>query len=199
MRLRHLAVITLCIILTVVPGLAKEKKYEKTMDPQEMMEVWKKLAQPGEPHKLFATLAGSWTTQTKEWREPGQPPMESIGTAESKMLLGGRFLHQDYNGQMMGQPFTGVSIDAYDNIRKKYVTVWMDTRGTGVLIMEGTASQDGKTITLRGSHPKPDGGQMTHRAVWKIVDNDNQIVEMYGAHEKQKETKFLEIIYTRKQ
>lgn len=40
---------------------------------------------------------------------------------------------------------------------------------------------------------------MTHRAVWKIVDNDNQIVEMYGAHEKQKETKFLEIIYTRKQ
>ncbi len=54
------------------------------MDPQEMMEVWKKLAQPGEPHKLFAGLAGSWTTQTQEWMEPGKPPTESTGTAETK-------------------------------------------------------------------------------------------------------------------
>jgi hypothetical protein len=54
--------ILLGIALTVSPGFAKEKKHEKAMDPQEMMEVWKKLGTPGEPHKLFATLAGSWTT-----------------------------------------------------------------------------------------------------------------------------------------
>ena len=67
-----------------------------------MMEVWKQLATPGEPHKLFATLAGSWTTTTKEWMEPGKPPTESTGTAEMKMLLDGRFLYQEYNAQMMG-------------------------------------------------------------------------------------------------
>jgi hypothetical protein len=169
------------------------------MDPQEMMEVWKKLAQPGEPHKLFETLAGSWTTQTKEWMEPGKPPTESTGTAEMKMLLDGRFLYQEYNGQMMGQPFNGIGIDAYDNMTKKYVTVWMDTMGPGIFIMEGTASPDGRTITLRGSHPEPGGGKMTHRAVWKIVDDNNQVFEMYGAHGKEKETKNLEIVYTRKQ
>ena len=199
MQLKQLAVTILCLMLTGTPVLAKEKKHEKPMDPQEMMEVWKKLAQPGEPHKLFATLAGSWTTQAKEWMDPGKPPTESTGTAEMKMLLDGRFLYQEYNAQMMGQPYSGIGIDAYDNLTKKYTTVWMDSMGTGIFIMEGTASADGKTITLKGSHPEPGGGKMTHRALWKITDNDNQVFEMYGAHGKEKESKFLEIIYTRKQ
>jgi len=199
MRFISLAVTALSIILTVSPVLAKEKKGEKSMDQQAMMELWKKLATPGEPHKLLASMAGSWTTTTKEWMEPGKPPTESTGTAEMKMLLDGRFLYQEYNSQMMGQPFSGIGIDAYDNMTKKYVTAWIDSMGTGIFIMEGTASADGKTITLKGSHPEPGGGKMTHRAVWKIVDNNNQTFDMYGAHHRGKETKMLEITYTRKQ
>ena len=199
MRLTTFAAITLCTMLTVSPALAKEKKHEKPMDPQAMMELWKKLAQPGEPHKLFATLAGSWTTQTKEWMEPGKPPMESAGTAETKMLLDGRFLYQEYNAQMMGLPFSGIGIDGYDNVTKKYVTAWIDTMGTGIFFMEGTASPDGKTITLKGSHPEPGGGKMSHRAVWTIKDANSQTFEMYGTHgHGGKEMKFLEIVYTRK-
>ncbi|MFY4727802.1 DUF1579 domain-containing protein [Nitrospira sp. BLG_2] len=199
MQLKQLTVITVCLMLTGSPVLAKEKKHEKHLDEKTMMEMWQKAAQPGEPHTLFASLAGSWTTQTKEWMEPGKPPMESAGTAEMKMLLDGRFLYQEYTGQMMGQPFSGVGIDGYDNLTKKYVTAWIDTMGTGIFLMEGTASPDGKTITLRGSHPEPGGGKMTHRAVWRIADADNHTFEMYGAHGKEKETKFLEIVYTRKQ
>lgn len=199
MRRITLAVTTLCLMLTVSSVLAKEKKHEKPMDPQAMMELWKKLGTPGEPHKLFAGLAGSWTTTTKEWMEPGKPATESAGTAEMKMLLDGRFLYQEYNGQMMGQPFSGIGIDAYDNMTKRYVTAWMDTMGTGIFMMEGTASADGKTITLKGSHPEPGGGKMTHRAVWKMVDNNTQTFDMYGTHgHGGKEMKMLEIVYTRK-
>jgi len=198
MRFISLAAATLCIMLTVSPVLAKDKKGEKPMDQQAMMEVWKKLAMPGEPHKLFAGLAGSWTTTTKEWMEPGKPPTESTGTADMKMLLDGRFLYQEYHAQMMGQPYSGIGIDAYDNMTKKYVTAWMDSMGTGIFMMEGTESADGKTITLKGSHPEPGGGKMTHRAVWKIVDNNSQTFDMYGAHHGGKEMKMLEITYTRK-
>ncbi len=193
------ALTSLCLILTVAPAWAKDQKGQKPNDPQAMMELWKQAATPGEPHKLFATLVGTWTTTTKEWMEPGKAPMESTGTAESKMLLDGRFLHQEFHGQMMGQPFTGMSIDAYDNIRKKYVTIWVDTRGTGVIIMEGTGSRDGKTITLKGSHAAPGGGTMSHRAIWKIIDANHQLVEMYSAQHGQKETKTMEITYTRKE
>lgn len=199
MQLKQLGVTTLCLMLTAAPVFAKEKKHEKPMDPQAMMEIWKQAAMPGEPHKLFAGLAGSWTTTAKEWMEPGKPPTESTGTAEMKMLLDGRFLYQEYTGQMMGQPFSGVGIDAYDNMTKRYTTAWMDSMGTGIFIMEGTASADGKTITLKGSHPEPGGGKMTHRAVWKIVDNNNQTFDMYGTHHGGKEMKVMEIIYTRKE
>jgi Protein of unknown function (DUF1579) len=199
MRRKLIALTILCFVVSASLVLAKEKKQQKQMDPQAMMEVWKKLGTPGEPHKLFSTLAGSWTTTTKEWMEPGKSPTESTGTAEMKMLLDGRFLYQEYNGQMMGQPFSGIGIDAYDNLTKKYVTTWIDSMGTGIFVMEGTASADGKTITLKGSHPEPDGGKMTHRAIWKIVDNNTQTFDMYGAHKGGKETKLLEIAYTRKQ
>jgi len=198
MRLTLVPLTCLALFVLASPVMAKDKKPAKEMDSQAMMEVWKKLAMPGEPHKLFASLAGSWTTTTKEWMEPGKPPTESTGTAEMKMLLDGRFLYQEYNAQMMGQPFSGVGIDAYDNMTKKYVTAWIDTMGTGIFMMEGTASTDGKTITLKGSHPEPGGGKMTHRAVWKIVDNNTQTFDMYGAHHGGKEMKVLEITYTRK-
>ena len=198
MRHIKLALTGFCVVLMASVAIAKDKKAEKPMDPQAMMEVYAKLAQPGEPHKLFASLAGSWTTKTKEWMESGKPPTESTGSAEMKMLLDGRFLYQEFTGQMMGQPFSGIGIDAYDNLRKRYVTAWMDTMGTGIFTMEGTASADGKTITLKGQHAEPGGGHMTHRAIWRILDSNTQTFDMYGTHHGGKETKMMEITYTRK-
>ena len=199
MRHIKLALTGFCVVLMAAVAIAKDKTAEKPMDPQAMMAVYAKLAQPGEPHKLFASLVGSWTTKTKEWMGPGKPPTESTGSAEMKMLLDGRFLYQEFTGQMMGKPFSGIGIDAYDNLRKRYVTAWMDTMGTGIFTMEGTASADGKTITLTGRHAEPGGGHMTHRAIWKIVDSNTQTFDMYGAHHGGKEMKMMEITYTRKQ
>jgi hypothetical protein len=198
MRLARLAVIGLCLALIVPLAMAKDKKQGKQMDMQAQMEAYEKLGKPGEPHKMFASLAGSWSTQTKEWMEPGKPPTESTGTANMKMLLDGRFLQQELTGNMMGKPYNGIGISAYDNLRKKYVSTWMDSMGTGIFSMEGTGSDDGKTITLKGSHDEPGGGKMTHRAIWKIVDNNTQTFEMYGAHKGGKEWKMMEITYTRK-
>ena len=199
MRFTSITLTCLCIVLTAIPAFATDKEVEKQIDPQAMMEMYKKLATPGEPHKLFASLAGSWTTKTKSWMEPDKPPVESTGSAEMKMLLDGRFLKQKFTGEMMGQPFFGMGIDGYDNLRKKYVTAWIDTMGTGIFLMEGTTSADGKTITLQGQHEEPGGGQMTHRAIWKIIDNNNQTFDMYGTHHGGKEMKMMEITYIRKQ
>jgi len=198
MRYLQLTLMSLCIMLAASVAMAKGKKAEKPMDPQAMMEVYTKLAAPGEQHKQLASLAGSWTTKTKEWMEPNKPPVESTGSAEMKMLLDGRFLQQELTGQMMGQPFSGIETTAYDNVLKRYVTSWMSTMGTGIFMMEGTASTDGKTITLKGQHAEPGGGYMKHRAIWKIVDNNTQTFDMYGAHPGQKEWKMMEMTYTRK-
>jgi hypothetical protein len=166
---------------------------------QAMMETYKKLATPGEPHRHLASLAGSWTTKTKSWMEPDKPPMESTGACEEKILLDGRYLQQECTGEMMGQPFSGIGVTGYDNYTKKYVSTWMDSMGTGIFLMEGTASADGKTIALKGGHQDPIEGHMKHRAIWKLVDNNSQTFELYGTGKNGKEAKMMEITYTRKE
>ncbi len=198
MRITHITLIGLCLVLSVSVATAKEKQPDQ-MDMQAMMDTYKKLAIPGEPHKQLASLAGSWTTKTKEWMDPSKPPMESTGTCEEKVLLDGRFLQQECTGDMMGQPFTSIGVTGYDNFTKKYVTTWMSSMGTGIFVMEGTGSADGKTITLHGSHKDPMGGDMKHHALWKFVDANTQTFEMYGAHGNDKDMKMMEITYNRKQ
>jgi hypothetical protein len=198
MRFMSVTLACLCLLVTASPLLAKDKKQKQPMDPEAAMEIYKKLATPGEPHKQLASLAGSWTTKTKEWMEPGKPPIESTGACELKTLLDGRFLEQECTGDMMGQSFSGIGVTGYDNHTKKYVSTWMDSMGTGIFHMEGTASSDAKTITLKGGHQDPIEGHMKHRAIWKFGDANTQIFDMYGTGKRGKEMKMMEIIYTRK-
>jgi len=198
MRALYVACLAVSVVMVTSSVMAKDKKSEKQMDPQQMMEEFKKLATPGEPHQQLASLAGTWNTTTKEWMEPGKPPMESTGSVEMKTLLDGRFLQQEFTGSMMGQSYNGMGVTGYDNLLKRYVSTWIDSMGTGIFVMVGPAGADGKTITLKGQHAMPGGGQMHHRALWKLVDANTQIFEMYGTHHG-KEHKEMEIRYSRKQ
>ena len=177
---------------------AAEEKQEGKMDMQAMMEAYRKLATPGPPHKLLERMAGSWTTRFKSWMEPDQPPEETTGTCEQKMILGGRFLQQEFGGEMMGSPFEGFGIMGYDNHTKKYFSTWMDTMGTAMVYFEGTAGADGKTITQTGRYDDPVQGPMEFRSVTAIVDDDTLTIEMYSTGKSGKETKMMEGTYSRK-
>ncbi|RJR41333.1 MAG: DUF1579 domain-containing protein [Desulfobacteraceae bacterium] len=173
-------------------------KQERRTDMQEMMEVYKNLATPGEPHKLLARMAGTWSAKVKAWMEPDKPPMESSGTSEDKMVLGDRFLQQDFTGDMMGAPFSGIGFSGYDNHTRKYISTWMDSMGTAIMYFEGSAEEDGKTITQHSSYDDPIKGPMKWRTVTRFVDDDTHVFEMYSRDMSGKEEKMLEITYTRK-
>ncbi len=173
-------------------------KQESKMDMQATMDVYKKLGTPGAPHKVLASMTGSWNTKIKSWMGPGKPPMESTGTSEQKMVLGGRFLQQEFTGEMMGSPFTGIGVTGYDNHTKKYVSTWIDSMGTAILFFEGTAGPDGKTITQETRYDDPVKGPMKWRSVTRIVDDNTHMFEMYSTDKSGKEEKMIEITYTRK-
>jgi Protein of unknown function (DUF1579) len=198
--LRKFVLTTLCLIIACSFAMTEEKKAAapSQADMQKMMETYTKLATPGPQHKQMASLAGTWTTKTKSWMDPSQPPMESTGTCEQKVLLDGRFLQQECTGDMMGQKFNGFGLMAYDNYTKKYKATWMDSMGTGLYVFEGTGSADGKTINMTSSWEDPIEGPMKARTVTKIIDNNNQIFEMYGTGKLGKEIKMMEMTYTRK-
>jgi Protein of unknown function (DUF1579) len=172
--------------------MAEKSKHEAEM------EAYHKLAIPGAPHRLLASMAGSWTTMTKSWMEPGKPPMESAGTCEQKMILGGRYLYQEFSGDMMGMPFTGIGITGYDNHKQRYVSTWMDSMSTGIYFFEGLSGADDKTITMECRADDPVRGPMKWRSVTKILDHNTHRFKMYGTDKSDKEQKMMEITYSRK-
>jgi len=171
---------------------------EKKIDMQEIMEIYRKAGTPGEPHKLLAKLEGSWTTKSRGWMEPGKPPVESSGTCEQKVILDGHYLRQEYAGDMMGQPFTGISILGYDNHTKKYQSVWIDTMSTGIYLFEGPASADGKVITQECRYDDPVKGPSLWRTVTRFKDDDTQEFEMFLTPRGGKEEKMMEMTIERK-
>ena len=50
----------------------------------------------------------------------------------------------------MGQLFTGIGLNGYDNHTKKYMSIWMDYQGTPSTIWKGLTDADGKTVTQKG-------------------------------------------------
>lgn len=63
---------------------------------------------------------------------------------------------------------------------------------------EGTASEDGKTITQEISYDDPFKGPMRWPSVKRFVDEDTHLFEMFGIDKTGKEEKMMEITYTRK-
>jgi hypothetical protein len=178
--------------------MAKEERQEGKMDMLTMMEVYKKVATPGAPHKMLAKLAGTWTTRTRAWMEPDKPPMEGTGACEQKMLLDGRYLQQEYASEMMGSPFSGINLIGYDNHTRKYMSTWIDSMSTGIYYFEGTAGADGRTITQESSYDDPVRGPMVWRSVTRIVDDNTLEYEMVLIPKGGKEEKMMEMTVTRK-
>ena len=178
-------------------ALAQRKTREEKMDMEAMMEMWRKLATPGAPHKLLAGRVGTWDAKTRNWLTPAGPPVESTGTSERKMILGGRFLREDFKGEMFGNPFTGIGMMGYDNHLKKYVMSWMDSMSTSLHTFEGMASPDGKTIVMEGRFDNPMRGPGTWHGTTRIVDDNTEVFEMRATYERGGEERF-EITYTRR-
>jgi hypothetical protein len=180
-----------------IMALAQRKIRDEKPDLQEVMDTWRKLAVPGKPHNLLARRVGSWSTKSRHWMDIDEPPVESEGSCERKMILDGRFLQEEFTGEMMGSPFRGIGITGYDNYTKKYVMTWIDTWSTGIYRFEGSAGADGKTMTLEGRFDDPFKGPGTWRGVTRIVDENTEVAEMRGTYDRGGETKY-ETTYTRR-
>jgi hypothetical protein len=179
--------------------IAMPKHEDKKIDIQKVMEIYKRVGTPGEPHKLLAKLEGSWITSTKAWMEPDKPPEVSSGTCDQKLILDGHYLRQEYAGAMMGIPFSGICLQGYNNHTKKYESIWVDSMNTAIYYFVGTASPDGRIITQKCSYDDPVRGPSVWRSVTKIKDDNTVEFEMLLIPEGGKEEKMMEMTVTRKE
>jgi hypothetical protein len=175
---------------------------------KEMMAKMMELAKPGENHKLLGELAGSWNYKVKFWMAPDAPPSEATGIAERKALsgFGGRFYEMNVKG-MMEMPgadgkmtkveFHGMSLEAYDNVKQKFTSTWIDNMGTGIMMSEGTYDPSAKSFTFNADMEPVPGMKTKVREVITVADKDHHKFEWYEDRGGQ-DVKTMEINYTRK-
>ena len=170
------------------------------VDSATMMKGWMENMTPGPQHAMLAKSEGTWDAETTMWMADGAPPEKGKATSVNKMILGGRYLQINFKGQMMGQPFEGSGVTGFDNTKKVFTNSWIDNMSTTPMMMEGTWDDATKTITSKGKMVcSANGKEMEMREVFKIVDDNTQVMEMYGPDMKTgKEYKTMEIKYTRK-
>ena len=184
--------LALATFLAVVMGVAALPAQEKKDDDD--------LSTPGPEHKLLEALAGTYAAKVKAWVEPGKDPELSDGAMKRKMLYGGRYLLEEFEGKLGPEPLSGMGFVGFDKSRKKFVLAWIDSMSTGFMTSEGTYDAAKKTFTYLSEDIDPTGKKMKGRDVLRIDSADQQTFEVYRQplEEGAKEFKVLEIIYTRK-
>ena len=169
---------------------------------KQMME----LSKTNENHKILGEMAGTFNYTVKMWMDPSGKPTESTGLAVRKMIMDGRYLHGEYSGKfkmpnaegkITEMPFKGNSLDAYDNVKKKFISAWIDNMGTGIMLSEGTYDAATKSFTYTGEYEAMPGMKSKVREVITMTDKDHHSMQYYEDR-GQGEMKSMEITYSRK-
>jgi len=135
---------------------------------------------------------------------PNKPPIETNGVVVRQPIMGGRYFLADFDVEMLPGAkgklekvnFKGKSIEGYDNVKKKFISIWIDNASTGPTIFEGSYDPASRTFTYAGeTEPKP-GQKTIVREVIKVIDNDHYNLDWYEEHGGH-EIKTIEIRYTR--
>jgi hypothetical protein len=204
-------IVALGLVAIVSIVIAEPSKDAKTAGQPEMklppgwteddMKACAMAGTPGKMHEHLAKSAGVWQAKTTMWMAPDTEPMTSEGSSKVKTIMDGRYIKCEMDGEMPGMgPYKGLGFYGYDNISKKFVSVWLDNHSTGIMQGTGELSEDGKTLTWKYTHNCPITGKPTvMREVETITGPDTRTLEMFGPDPKTgKEHRCMRIELTRK-
>ncbi len=190
--------IVLCTaVLFSISFLSVALAQDEQKNQAEQMKLWEEYMTPSSFHKDMAKMEGKWKVHTKYWMDPSQAPMESDGTAEFQMILGGRYLKSETKSTMNNMPFEGFELEGYDNAKKVITAVWVDNFGTGTMVMNGTYDGEKNLITLSGSSYDPMSGKdLNFKQLVSTSDENKVHMEMYLVSDKG-DVKVMEADYNR--
>lgn len=191
---------TIAVLLGLAATSAAQDKPKKgAPDEKAMMEAMQKAMTPGEGQKKLTPLVGTFDAKVRTWMDPSQPPEDTVGTSVNTWALGDRYVQVKFDGIFMGETFSGIGYTGYDNVSKKYMSSWMDTASTGMMLSAGTMDAAGKVLTMKATMSDPlTGKTSTSDEKLTIADNDHHTMEMWAKAPSGKTFKMMEIQYTRK-
>jgi hypothetical protein len=148
-------------------------------------------AKPGPEHVKLQELEGNWDAV-----------MDMMGqktrcTATYKAICGGMWLASDFQGEVAGMKFQGHGLDGYDQTKKKYVGIWVDSMGSAPLNMEGGIDPQSKLLVMTGATLEAGGKVQKYKTTTDIKDKDHFTFKMYMVDDGKDQLAFT-IEYTRR-
>ena len=170
--------------------------------------VIKKMLDRGRPAEsinvtVLARLLGDWYYTAAFWAVPGVEPQRTKGKIGNEMILDGRFLSSTvlgswniggYDVPVKGQGFIG-----YDNGKKSFTSVWIDTMTTGVMIGAGTYDKKANAIKETGWFTNPlNGAEERFRSELQFTSADEYKRTIFAIDKSGKESKLMEFDYSKR-
>jgi hypothetical protein len=169
-----------------------------TADQEEMMKKAEAAGRPGPGHQALEHFVGDWKAEVKCWMDPDGPPHVSQATVKGNWILNGRFLEEDFQGEMMGKPFRGRTLLGFDNVKQTFNSVWVSDMQTSMFVTEGKGDKGNKVITLEGTASCAATGRndLPMKVVLRVLSPDKHTFEMFD-ESRGENAKTMEITYTR--
>jgi len=161
-------------------------------------------AQPAAEHRALAALAGRWNLQVT-YNAGGGKTMTATGTAENRMVLGGRFLISESTSSVpAGAPAGLKAIDSmriygFDRRTSTFTIVELDSMGTYWVTATGT-KKDANTIVMSGETLDDHSGTREMRQydmVLRIIDPDTYAAEVIFKFANRPPVTLVEIVHRR--
>jgi len=183
---------------TMNPPRQAQGNVASAPNKEEMMKQAEVAGRPGPAHKALDHFVGNWKAEVKCWMDPDGPPNVSQATAQANWIMDGRFLQEDFRGEMMGKPFNGRSILGFDNTKQTFQSVWFSDMQTSMFNTEGKGENGNKVITLEGTSSCPGTGRtdIPMKVVLRVLSADKHTFEMYDSS-RGENMRTMEITYTK--
>lgn len=169
---------------------------EMTAEQMAQMQAWMQAATPNENHQRLNGMIGTWNCVVTT-SMPGEEPTTSTGKSIDTWMLGGRYVQTEFAGSFMNMPFEGRGLTGYDNINKRYFSIWIDSMGTTPMIQYGQFDPATNSYTYTGDCMDPMGKKQFMKSVVKVLNHDNYVFTMYSGESPGTLSKMMEITYTR--
>lgn len=168
------------------------------MSPKEMEAMQKciEAGTMGEMHKKLEYFNGPWNAEVSMIM--GGHTTTSKAKCTGEKVFDGRYIKSMFEGDMMGQPFHGVSHIGYNNASQKFETSWIDSMGTGMMLMTGTLDAAGKVYSFAGEYHCPIQNKLVaQREITTIIDANTYRMDFYMPNLEGKEEMQMSITYKR--
>lgn len=163
---------------------------------QEPQDAAASMPKPGPEHKALGHDEGEWNATVKVWMVPGQPPVEMPATESNKWVCNGLWMTTSFDTP--DGSFSGRGLLGWDSYRKQYVSAWVDNSSLYFATQYGNWDKEKKVMNLSGEAPDPATGKMMKiRATLEHIDADTRRYTHWNTGQDGKESKGLEITYTR--